>query len=79
MHMILHALFGLVIGIVANYLLPGHNPNGLIITAIIGLIGGWLGGQIGKWFGWYKDGSPAGFGLSVVGAMIVSLIARRLL
>ena len=79
MHMLLQALFGLIVGIVANFLLPGHNPNGLIITAIIGMIGGWLGGQIGKWLGWYKEGSPAGFGLSVVGAMIVSLIARKLL
>ncbi len=68
--MIGHAIFGLIVGLVARFLLPGPNPAGLIVTAILGVVGGWLGGQIGRWFGWYKEGHPAGFLMSVVGAMI---------
>lgn len=75
-HMIGHALLGLVIGVVAKLLLPGHDPGGLIVTALIGLVGGWLGGRIGGLLGWYKEGHPAGFGMSVVGAMVLLVLYR---
>ena len=71
LHMIGHAIFGLIVGLVARFLLPGPNPAGLIVTAILGIAGGWLGGQLGRWLGWYKEGHPAGFLMSVVGAMIL--------
>jgi uncharacterized membrane protein YeaQ/YmgE (transglycosylase-associated protein family) len=74
--MIGHAIFGLIVGLVARFLLPGPNPAGLIVTAILGVVGGWLGGQIGRWFGWYKEGHPAGFLMSVVGAMILFFAYR---
>lgn len=75
-HMIGQALLGLVIGVVAKLLLPGRDPGGLIVTALIGLIGGWVGGRIGRLFGWYEEGHPAGFGMSVVGAMLLLLVYR---
>ena len=78
LHMIGQALFGLIVGVVARILLPGSQNTGLIITAILGMVGGWLGGQIGKWLGWYKEGHPAGFLMSVVGAMIAFLIYRAI-
>ena len=77
-HMIGHALFGLVVGIVAKLLLPGHDPGGLIVTALIGMVGGWLGGLIGRTLGWYPEGHPTGFGMSVVGAMALLLGYRFL-
>jgi uncharacterized membrane protein YeaQ/YmgE (transglycosylase-associated protein family) len=40
------------------------------------MAGGWLGGQIGRWPGWYPEGHPAGFGMSVVGAMILFFLYR---
>jgi uncharacterized membrane protein YeaQ/YmgE (transglycosylase-associated protein family) len=76
--MIGHALFGLVVGIVAKFLLPGHDPGGLIVTALIGMVGGWLGGWLGRTLGWYREGHPAGFGMSVVGAMALLLAYRFL-
>lgn len=78
LHMIGQAIFGLIVGVVARILLPGSQNMGLILTAILGMIGGWLGGQIGKWLGWYKEGNPAGFLMSVVGAMIAFLIYRMI-
>ena len=76
MHMLLHALFGLVIGLVARAVLPGADHYGLIVTAIIGIVGGWLGGQVGRWLGWYEEGHAAGFLMSVVGAVILLVILR---
>jgi uncharacterized membrane protein YeaQ/YmgE (transglycosylase-associated protein family) len=75
-HMIGHALLGLVVGIVAKLLLPGRDPGGLIVTAVIGMVGGWVGGWIGRALGWYDEGHPAGFGMSVVGAMVLLLAYR---
>ena len=44
MHMLMQALFGLVVGIVAKLLMPGHDPGGFIITGLLGIAGGWLVG-----------------------------------
>ncbi len=79
MHMLLHALFGLAVGIVAKFLMPGNDPGGFIVTALLGIAGGWVGGQLGRWVGWYKEGSSAGFFLSVVGAMLLLLGYRVLI
>ena len=75
-HMIGHALFGLLVGVIAKLLLPGRDPGGIIVTALIGMVGGWLGGRIGRALGWYEEGHPAGFGMSVVGAMVLLLAYR---
>ena len=73
-----HAIVGLLVGIVAKMLLPGTDPGGFIVTAIIGMAGGWLGGLIGRALGWYDEGHPAGFVMSVVGAMAL-LLGKRLI
>lgn len=75
-HMIGQALVGLVVGVVAKLLLPGRDPGGILVTALIGLIGGWVGGRIGRLLGWYEEGHPAGFVMSVVGAMVLLLAYR---
>jgi uncharacterized membrane protein YeaQ/YmgE (transglycosylase-associated protein family) len=74
--MIGHAVFGLIVGVVAKFLLPGHDPGGLLVTAVIGMVGGWLGGVLGRALGWYGDGHPAGFVMSVIGAMALLLAYR---
>lgn len=76
LHMIGHALFGLVVGIIARMVIPGRQPGGIVLTAIIGMAGGWLGGYIGKALGWYKEGQAAGFLMSVAGAIILYLVFR---
>ena len=76
LHMIGHAIFGLIVGLVARFLLPGPNPAGLIVTCLLGIAGGWLGAQLGRWFGWYKEGHAAVFLMSVVGAMVLFFLYR---
>jgi uncharacterized membrane protein YeaQ/YmgE (transglycosylase-associated protein family) len=76
LHMLWHALFGLIVGLVARAVLPGADHHGLIVTAIIGMAGGWLGGQIGRWLGWKKEGQSVGFLMSVMGAVVLLVILR---
>ncbi|HLK68871.1 MAG TPA: GlsB/YeaQ/YmgE family stress response membrane protein [Bryobacteraceae bacterium] len=70
LHMIGHAIFGLIIGLIARAVMPGRQHMGLIMTMIIGLVGAWLGGLIGRATGMYEEGHPAGFFMALVGALI---------
>jgi uncharacterized membrane protein YeaQ/YmgE (transglycosylase-associated protein family) len=70
LHMIGHAIFGLIIGLLARAVMPGR-LHGLIATMILGLVGAWLGGLIGRMTGMYGEGHPAGFFMAFIGALIV--------
>ena len=37
-------LFGLVVGIIAKFIMPGKDPGGIIVTIILGIVGALLGG-----------------------------------
>ena len=78
LHMIGHAIFGLLIGLVARAIMPGQQHMGLILTMLLGLIGAWLGGLIGRVTGMYKEGHPAGGFMALVGALIVLFIYSRI-
>jgi uncharacterized membrane protein YeaQ/YmgE (transglycosylase-associated protein family) len=74
LHMIGHAIFGLIIGLLARVFMPGRMHGGLILTMILGLIGAWLGGVLGRASGMYREGHPAGFFMAFIGACIVLFI-----
>jgi uncharacterized membrane protein YeaQ/YmgE (transglycosylase-associated protein family) len=74
--MIMTLVIGLVTGIVARLLLPGHEPYGIIGTCLVGIGGGWLGGFAGSKLG--IGGRVGSIVLSVAGAMALFLILRRL-
>jgi uncharacterized membrane protein YeaQ/YmgE (transglycosylase-associated protein family) len=76
MHIIGWILFGLVVGIVAKFLMPGRDPGGFIITAILGIVGALVGGFVGRMLGLYGDGDPVGFIMAVVGSIIVLVVYR---
>ncbi len=69
-----HAFMGLIVGLVARAVLPGRQHMGLILTMLLGMVGAWLGGLIGRVTGMYEEGRPAGFVMAVVGAVVVLLI-----
>jgi uncharacterized membrane protein YeaQ/YmgE (transglycosylase-associated protein family) len=60
LHMIGHAIFGLIIGLLARMVMPGHHM-GLILTMILGLVGAWVGGLIGRALGLVRAARPALF------------------
>lgn len=71
-------LIGLVIGIVAKFLLPGKDPGGFIITTLLGIAGAFVAKFIGEALNWYEEGEPAGFIASVFGAIILLILYRMI-
>ena len=69
-------IIGLVVGVVAKFLMPGKDPAGIWITMIIGIAGSILATYLGQAIGWYQAGQGAGFIMSVVGAILLLLIYR---
>src|SRR4051812_1553231 len=41
-------VIGLLAGAIAKFIMPGKDPGGIIITMLIGIAGGLLGGWLGK-------------------------------
>jgi uncharacterized membrane protein YeaQ/YmgE (transglycosylase-associated protein family) len=76
MHYIWMLIIGLVIGALAKLIMPGKDPGGIIVTMLIGIVGSFVAGFIGRAVGWYREGEPAGFIASVIGAILLLLIYR---
>jgi uncharacterized membrane protein YeaQ/YmgE (transglycosylase-associated protein family) len=68
---------GLVAGIVAKFMMLRRDPGGLFITSLLGIVGALMGGFLGRFIGWYGDGDPVGFGMAVIGSIM--LLAAYLL
>ncbi len=71
-------ILGLIVGILAKFIMPGKDPGGIFITIILGIAGSFLGGLIGSFLGL---GSTNQFNiktllLGVVGAIILLIIYR---
>jgi uncharacterized membrane protein YeaQ/YmgE (transglycosylase-associated protein family) len=71
-------IFGLIVGIVAKFLMPGRDPGGFIITILIGIAGALVGGYVGRAVGWYGTGDPVGFLMAVLGSIILLALYRML-
>ena len=69
-------LFGLVVGALAKLVMPGHDPGGIIVTMILGIVGAVVGGFIGRSLGMYQGGQAAGFWMSLLGAIVVLGVYR---
>ena len=76
MHFVWQIIIGLVIGVVAKFLMPGKDPGGFIITVIIGIAGSILATFLGQTLGFYTAGAGAGFIMSVLGAMLLLWLYR---
>ena len=72
-------IFGLIVGIVGKFLMPGRDPGGFIVTFVLGFAGAWGGGFVGWALGLYQDGAPAGFIMAVIGAIILLAIYRAVI
>jgi uncharacterized membrane protein YeaQ/YmgE (transglycosylase-associated protein family) len=77
MSFLMFALFGLVIGAIAKFLMPGRDPGGFIVTAIIGMVGSLVGAFLGRAAGLYSEGTQsAGWIMSIIGAVVLLGIYR---
>ena len=68
-------LIGFIAGVIAKFVMPGPNePQGFILTTILGIVGAIVATYLGQALGWYQPGEGAGFIGAVVGAIVVLLI-----
>jgi uncharacterized membrane protein YeaQ/YmgE (transglycosylase-associated protein family) len=73
-------LMGLVVGILAKWIMPGPDPGGILMTILLGIAGAFVGGLIGSQVGL---GSVSGFNLgslalAVGGALLILWGHRKL-
>ena len=69
-------VFGLIVGALAKFVMPGRDPGGILVTIMLGIVGALVGGFLGRALGLYQEGEPAGFFGAFVGAILVLLLYR---
>lgn len=80
-------IIGLIVGVLARFLLPGKEAfpsgvTGVLLTAILGIAGAFLGSFIGRALGFSGANGEvyaAGWIMSIVGAILLLLLARLLM
>jgi uncharacterized membrane protein YeaQ/YmgE (transglycosylase-associated protein family) len=69
-------VIGGIAGAIAKLLMPGRDPGGCIITILLGVVGAFVAGWLGRQLGWYETGEGAGFLAAIVGAFLILLVYR---
>lgn len=80
LHIIWSIIVGFIVGLLARALMPGVDQYGFWMTAIIGIVGSIVGGLIGALFRRPATGAmfhPAGFVMSIIGALIVLWVVQH--
>ena len=68
-------IIGFVAGVIAKFLYPGPNePQGFILTTILGIVGAFAATYLGQALGWYRAGEGAGLIGAIIGAVLVLVI-----
>jgi uncharacterized membrane protein YeaQ/YmgE (transglycosylase-associated protein family) len=78
-HILWSIITGFVIGLIARAILPGADTMGIIATTVLGILGSLAGGFIGGVISKPPEGSkfhPAGFLMSVIGAVVLLFLWR---
>jgi uncharacterized membrane protein YeaQ/YmgE (transglycosylase-associated protein family) len=77
-------VLGLIVGLIAKIIVPGRDGGGIIVTTLLGIVGGFVGGWIGKFIFHTQLGGFFDLRtwlLAVLGAVIVlaawHLVTRR--
>jgi uncharacterized membrane protein YeaQ/YmgE (transglycosylase-associated protein family) len=73
-------VLGLVVGLLAKWVMPGDDPGGLVMTIVLGVAGAFVGGWVSTQLGL---GSVTGFNLgslviAVAGAVLLLFLNRKL-
>ena len=82
MHYLWMFIVGLIVGVVAKFLMPGKDPGGFFVTGFLGIAGMFVGGYLAQLLGFKSaiNGSvePAGFIGGVIGSIILLILYRML-
>ena len=73
-------VMGLIVGVLAKFLMPGKDPGGFIVTILLGIAGAFVGGYVGSVLGL---GTVTGFNggslLIAIGGAVLLLILYRVI
>jgi len=73
-------LLGLVVGLLAKFIIPGVGPGGFLVTIILGIVGAFIGGFISTRLGF---GTVTGFNLPslaiATGGAVILLLGYRMI
>ena len=72
-------ILGLIAGAIAKAIMPGRDPGGFIVTAIIGIVGAVIGGFLGNMLFGVAGVSGIDFRsliIAVIGALVLLFIYR---
>jgi uncharacterized membrane protein YeaQ/YmgE (transglycosylase-associated protein family) len=78
MQLLWFLLFGLVVGTLARFVVPGREPGGWVISMLIGVGGAIVGGYFGRVVGLYREGQPAGFVMALLAAISMVVVYKAL-
>ena len=79
LHILWSIILGFVVGLLARAVVPGSDKLGFVATVILGILGSIVGGLVGRVIWRPPEGSkfhPAGFFMSLVGAIILLVVWR---
>jgi uncharacterized membrane protein YeaQ/YmgE (transglycosylase-associated protein family) len=79
LHLIWSVIVGFFAGLIARAVVPGADHMGFIATTAVGIVGSVIGGFIGRLINRPEPGAkfhPAGFLMSIVGAVVLLLLLR---
>ncbi|MGL5759734.1 GlsB/YeaQ/YmgE family stress response membrane protein [Plesiomonas sp.] len=73
-------ILGLIVGILAKWIMPGKDEGGFIITVVLGIVGAVIGGYVSQLMGM---ATVTGFNIkslifSIIGSLIVLFIYRKI-
>jgi len=70
-------IFGLIVGALAKFIMPGRDPGGMLVTIGLGIAGALVAGFIGQLLGWYQSGQTGGFIAATLGAILILFVYRK--
>jgi uncharacterized membrane protein YeaQ/YmgE (transglycosylase-associated protein family) len=74
LHIIWMFIVGIIVGIIAKFIMPGAEHLGLVMTGLLGIAGSIVGGLIARVFSKPPEGAlihPAGIIMSIIGAVVI--------
>jgi uncharacterized membrane protein YeaQ/YmgE (transglycosylase-associated protein family) len=69
-------VIGVLVGALAKFVMPGPDPGGFFVTALLGMGGALVATLLGRFVGLYGPNQGAGFVASVIGALVVLFVYR---
>jgi uncharacterized membrane protein YeaQ/YmgE (transglycosylase-associated protein family) len=70
-------IVGLIVGVIARFIMPGEQKMGWIMTTLLGIGGSFVARFVGQALGWYRGDQPESWVYSVVGALVLLLVVNK--